>query len=482
MKNLILFVFIAALTSVLSIWIYDSYLAAPQPVFIHQPAPNASVRSVNYNRSFKRSEMEMNFIHSAETALPTVVAIAAANSRPVSGEQSHESSMYGGGSIGSGVIIDKDGWIVTNYHVIADSKNIVVTTFDGQEYLATESDVRIDEQTDLALIKIDATNLPTIKYGSAENTNVGEWVLAIGNPYNLTSTVTAGIVSAKARDISVFESGPTGKSYIQTDAVINKGNSGGALINTQGQLIGINTFVIVAVEASSSTGYGFAIPVDIVEKVVKDLKVHKRVQWAVIGADVTDLTPELSRQYGLGKNAKGVLVEKVELGGAADKAGVVVGDVISELNGVLIVSTNEFEHLLSSFNPGDVVGLTFYHKNKKAFSHTMLTNIDQTIDVQEPQPDLIEYLGAGFEEIDPKQLERMGLLYGIEIVKITKGALRDNTAVRPGFIIIKVNKRPMRTLEEFYEYLGKLGTGDEILLEGIYLGDKHKTIYPLTLR
>jgi len=251
---------------------------------------------------------------------------------------------------GSGVIISEDGYIVTNNHVIEGSDEVQVTMNDRREFKAEL--IGVDPTTDLALLKIDEKGLPKIKYGDSDNLQLGEWVLAVGNPYNLTSTVTAGIVSAKARNINILRNSFSIESFIQTDAAVNPGNSGGALVNTLGQLVGINT--AIASRTGNYTGYSFAIPVSIVQKVVGDLMEFGEVQRALLGVTITNVTSELAKEEKL-DDTKGVYVSGLSENGAAMDAGIKPGDVITSINGIKVNTVSELQEQISKYRPKDKV-------------------------------------------------------------------------------------------------------------------------------
>lgn len=254
---------------------------------------------------------------------------------------------------GSGVILSGDGYIVTNNHVIDKASQIEVTLNDKRTFPAHL--VGTDPTTDIALLKIEASDLPTLSFGNSDSLRIGEWVLAVGNPFNLTSTVTAGIVSAKARNINIITSNMKIESFIQTDAAVNPGNSGGALVNTRGELIGINT--AIASETGSYAGYAFAVPSSIVKKVTDDLKEYGYVQRAVLGIQIADITSQLQTQYQLA-SLQGALVAGVLTGGAADQAGIEQGDIITHVNNTRINSVAQFQEQISRYHPGDIIRLT----------------------------------------------------------------------------------------------------------------------------
>ncbi len=260
---------------------------------------------------------------------------------------------------GSGVIVSQDGYIVTNYHVIKNAEIIDVTLNDKRKYQAKV--VGFDEMTDVALLKIDADKLPFLPYGNSDNLKIGQWVLAIGNPFNLTSTVTAGIVSAKARDINIMSKYGI-EAFIQTDAAVNPGNSGGALVNTNGELVGINT--AIASNTGSYTGYSFAIPVNIVKKVVADLIKYGKVQRAFLGASIIDLNADIAKYLGVSKT-EGVYIYDISPNGAAERAGLKKGDIIEEINGVKVNSLPQLQEQLAIYSPKDEINIIVLRNSKK---------------------------------------------------------------------------------------------------------------------
>ena len=273
---------------------------------------------------------------------------------------------------GSGVILSQDGYIVTNNHVIAQANEIEVVLNDKRSFTAQL--IGTDPNTDIALLKIEATGLPTLEMGNSDDLKVGEWVLAVGNPFNLTSTVTAGIVSAKARNINILDADMKIESFIQTDAAVNPGNSGGALVNTRGELVGINT--AIASQTGSYAGYAFAVPTSIVQKVVADLRQYGSVQRALLGIRMLDITSEVQQYYGL-NTLEGVYIAEVVDGSAAEKGGVLEGDVVVAMNGVSINSSSELQEKIARKNPGDEVTLTVLRDGKRLDLRVKLTNAAQ---------------------------------------------------------------------------------------------------------
>ncbi len=359
---------------------------------------------------------------------------------------------------GSGVIISTDGYIVTNNHVVDGADELTVTLNDNREFSARI--VGTDKTTDLALIKVDAKNLPTLPIGDSEKLKVGEWVIAVGNPFNLNSTVTAGIVSAKAR--SLYANGV--ESFIQTDAAINPGNSGGALVNAQGELVGINSMLYS--QTGSYSGYGFAIPTAIMNKVVDDLKKYGSVQRAMLGLTGGDVLNYINSQKEDGKDVdlgtnEGVYVNKVEDDGAAAEAGIVKGDVLTMIDGKQITKTAEMQEVLAGKRPGDKVTITYLHNKNKHTKTVTLKNSQGTTEIVKPAD--LDVLGGNFREVTEAQKKQLGISYGVEVVKVAKGALQ-NAGVARGFIIQKVNDTPVKTIDELQKLVKSASTSKDPVL------------------
>jgi Do/DeqQ family serine protease len=364
---------------------------------------------------------------------------------------------------GSGVIISPDGYIVTNNHVVAESDKIEVTLNDKRTYSAEI--IGTDPSTDLAVIKVSAKDLPYLVYGNSDNLQVGEWVLAVGNPFNLTSTVTAGIVSAKARNINILGTpdGTAIESFIQTDAAVNRGNSGGALVNTRGELVGINA--AIASGTGYYAGYSFAIPVNIVRKVVEDLKEFGTIQRGFLGVSIRELDSKLAAEQGL-DDIRGVFVAEVVDEGAARAAGLRSGDVIMNIEGVPVNSTSELLEIIGQHRPGDKVNVAVKRNNKDlAFNVTLKNKDGNTGAVKREEVNVDAILGATFEPVSRKLKEELGVENGLQIVSLRDGKLR-NAGVRQGYIIIQVDGKSVNSREDLTKVLtGKKGG---VLIEGIY--------------
>ena len=366
---------------------------------------------------------------------------------------------------GSGVIISADGYIVTNNHVVDGADELTVSLNEGsKEYSARV--IGADKTTDLALIKIDAKNLPAITIANSDDVKVGEWVLAVGNPLGLNNTVTAGIISAKARTL-----GANGvESFIQTDAAINQGNSGGALVNTRGELVGINA--MLASPTGSNIGYGFAIPTAIMNKVVDDLKQYGNVQRAMIGIQGSDVKSYVDNQKDNGKDIdlgtmEGIYVAKVVEDGAAEAGGLKEGDVITSLDGKKVTSFGELQGVLAKKRPGDKINIT-YLRDKKSHKATLTLKNEQgnTKVVKNADTDV---LGADFRPITDAQKKQLEINYGLEVVKVSGGKMKD-AGVPKGFIIQRVNDEPMHTFDDLQNAVKEANNSKDqmLVIRGIF--------------
>ncbi|HNZ68513.1 MAG: trypsin-like peptidase domain-containing protein [Prolixibacteraceae bacterium] len=358
---------------------------------------------------------------------------------------------------GSGVIISSDGFIVTNNHVIEGTQKIKVILNDKREFAARL--IGADATSDLAVLKIDEKNLPFLKYGNAENLKIGEWVLAVGNPFNLTSTVTAGIVSAKARNLNISGDRSSIESFIQTDAAVNPGNSGGALVNQRGELVGINT--LIASRTGSYAGYSFAIPTTIVHKVVDDLKKYGEVQRALLGVEIIGVDAAVAEKYKLNK-IEGVYVDNVMEGGAAKEAGMKPGDVILSIQEKKVNSNAELQEVVSQFRPGDQVKIVVKRNDsEKLFTVKLRNKLGETEIVQDSQI----VFGAEFETVTDRDKSQLNINRGIRIKKLSNGKIKQ-AGIPEGFVITDVNKKPVYEVSDFKRVIANARGG--ILVEGVY--------------
>ncbi|NMA74265.1 MAG: Do family serine endopeptidase [Bacteroidales bacterium] len=379
---------------------------------------------------------------------------------------------------GSGVIISKDGYIVTNNHVIEGADEITVKLNDHREFKGRV--IGTDASTDLALVKVEAKDdLPTIPIANSDDIKVGEWVIAVGNPFNLTSTVTAGIVSAKARSLGVYNGGI--ESFIQTDAAINQGNSGGALVNSKGELIGINA--VLTSPTGTYAGYGFAIPTSIMTKVVTDIKQYGTVQRAVLGVkgmslsddrlfysdpSIAEEIKEKAEELGV---SEGFLISEILDGGAAANSDLQEDDVIIGIDGKKVGSYADLQETLAKHRPGDKVKVKVIRKKKEKEIDVVLKNEQGTTKIIKDAD--MELLGAGFAELSDKQKKELNLGYGLEVTGVTSGKMAD-AGIRKGFIILRVNDKPMRKVSDLEAEMraASKSTNPVLFITGIFPSGK----------
>lgn len=363
---------------------------------------------------------------------------------------------------GSGVLINEQGYIVTNNHVVADADDLEVTLHDNQSFKATV--IGTDPSTDLAVIQIKGDGFPTLPLVNSDDVKVGEWVLAVGNPMGLNSTVTAGIVSAKARNINILKEQFAVESFIQTDAAINPGNSGGALVNLDGGLVGINT--AIASPTGSYSGYGFAVPSNIVNKVVEDLLQYGRVQRGVLGIMIRSVDGNFAKEKSLEVNS-GVYVDSLFENSAAMQAGLQKGDVIVEIEGRTIKTSPELQEMVARNRPGDELKMLINRAGKElALKVTLVDKNGGKSVVEKAHKEIFSALGAEFQNLDKEVLKKLDLDGGVKVSKLYAGKLRKNTDMRAGFIITKVDGQKVRDVEQLVKILKDKKGG--VMLEGVY--------------
>jgi Do/DeqQ family serine protease len=481
---------IAVLSSLIAIIIYTNFFQDEL-----REKPNKELREqnalglledsnqVNYKNAPVRMHGEVfDFTEAAEKSVHAVVHVTSTYNLESETRNPIYDLLYGDNykrqpsmSFGSGVIISEDGYIVTNNHVVDNSDEIKVVLNDKRTYTATI--VGKDPSTDLALLKVKSTKLPFVSFGNSDNLKIGEWVLAVGNPFNLTSTVTAGIVSAKARNINILrdQQYPI-ESYIQTDAAVNKGNSGGALVNMFGELVGINSAILSP--SGSYSGYSFAIPVNIVKKVVADFIKYGEVQRAVLGVSILDVTGEVAEKYNLDK-ISGVYIRSVTEEGAAKDAGIKGGDVIIEINKVQVNSTAELTEQIGKCRPGELIYVTVKRDNKKKQFEVVLRNRQGNTKIVKSD-EFFNVLGASFENITSNDKRRWGIDSGIIILDIEKGALK-NVGLKKGYVILSVDGKSIDNVTDFNEELRNAGIGSTIEIEVVNPGSRYIYVYRVDL-
>ena len=493
LKNVFLVVAISVATSMLSIWGYGKWMHNQSSATIQ----NDGKVPVNYAGFFDKNTPTgiPDFTDAATAATPTVVHIktkikaktVSSKSRSPFGDMFGDDDpffqFFGGPrsysmpdqqASGSGVIMSKDGYIITNNHVIDGASEINVTLSNRKSYKATV--IGADPNTDLAVIKVDADNLPYMMLGNSDDVKLGQWVLAVGYPLNLDVTVTAGIISAKARSIGINKSDRAIESFIQTDAAVNPGNSGGALINTNGELIGINS--AIASPTGSYAGYSYAIPVNIVKKAVNDLIKFGAVQRAYMGINYTpdNASDEQKKQMGV-KDGPGIYVTGVATDGAAQSAGIQKGDFITKLNDVNVSTGSELQEQIARYKPGDKISVTYIRSGKENTASLTLKNKSGNYDVVKTA-NIFDNLGGTLVTINKDIAKKNDISGGVQVQKLGNGLLK-NTRMQEGFIITSVDGQDVNSVDDLKNILNN--SNGTVRLEGVYPGYDGTYGYPLTI-
>jgi Do/DeqQ family serine protease len=462
-------ILLSGLTALLTIWLYDNWQGR-QTVIIQEKPPSASwVKQQesywpepSYSLSLpeplphSNNQKGNNFVNAAQVAAPAVVYLRSRHEMgyDVWGESYTSSS-------GSGVIVSPEGYIVTNNHVIEEGDNVEVILNDRREYRAQI--IGTDPTTDIALLKIDAKELPFLGFGDSDSLMVGEWVLAVGNPFRLQSTVTAGIVSAKARDIDILDSQYGIESFIQTDAAVNQGNSGGALVNIDGELVGINTAIITY--SGRYEGYSFAIPANLVKKVISDLKEFGTVHRGLLGVEARTVDDKIAQDLGLSE-VEGVYVFRVSPGSGSYEAGIQSGDVLVGINDQDINTLPQLLELVGRYRPGDTVKVQLLRDGRQKQVEVVLRNQLNTTDLVNVRKDeLLTELGFEIRDLIRAEKESIGT-EGVKVVSIYRGSAIERTKMDPGYIITHLNDQKVNSADEFVQLL-KEAQG-RVVLQGVY--------------
>jgi serine protease Do len=442
---------IALLGGAIALFGYTKFFEKPGNIIVKEAETLQSPVVLPTLTSFEIPEgQQIDFTYAAEQTIHAVVHVTV-KSKINQPENPFMQYFYGDqyknaqrevSGYGSGVILSSDGFIITNNHVIEDADNIEVTLNDNREFKAEV--IGRDPSTDLAVLKIKADNLAFLKYGDSEKLRIGEWVLAVGNPFNLTSSVTAGIVSAKGRNIQLINSEYSIESYIQTDAALNPGNSGGALVDTKGQLVGITSAILSPNGAYA--GNSFAIPVSIVKKGVDDLRQYGTVQRAIIGIRMTPVTPEDAQKQNIAE-VKGVLIKEVIDGGSADEARLKEGDIITRLDGVNIDSPSELQEQVGKHRPGDKATVTYFRNGKEESVSLTMKNIAGNTGLVTKNMGAGEVFGATFEQLNTSDKQMFNTDYGVKIVSISDGWFKDH-GFGKGTVILSLNGKKVHSSEE----------------------------------
>jgi len=472
MKNLLLIVFVAVLSSLATVFIHERMDDdEPTSIIVREQVPSAMPQYANLvapintaapKKANKISTAPTDFITGALKATPSVVHIRALQTGATGqlfddfwGRSSNEISS------GSGVIISPDGYIVTNNHVIEEG-NVLEVSLNGQRSLQAKI-IGTDPSTDLALIKVEEMNMPYLDFADSDGAKIGEWVLAVGNPFNLTSTVTAGIISAKGRNINILDDQYSIESFIQTDAAVNPGNSGGALVDTKGDLIGINTAIIT--RSGRYEGYSFAVPSNLVKKVVDDLREYGTVQRGFLGVNIQDVSEEIAGSLKL-KTLDGVYLSRVNPGSAAEDAGLRLGDVITSVNGNVVKRTPELQEQVAQFRPGDRVDVDYIRNGKRGSAGIILKNRNNNPTLMSKNDLLLSSsLGFDLRDLNKDEIRKLGM-DGVRVTSIIRGSTIDSTNMQPDFIVTKVNDARVKDLTAFMKVLD--GINGKVILEGFY--------------
>ena len=507
MKNIFLTALVSFVVALGVVIGYNKYQQNNNPNFRSQFTIPANYKYAGFfDGGGAPSAGPVDFTQAASAAIPTVVHIKTKiNPKQVNNNLPHRPSnpfsdmfgddmfdqLFGNGNrqrvvpgqmaSGSGVIISDDGYIVTNNHVVAGADEVTVTLDNRKTYSAKV--IGADPAYDLAVVKVDLKSLPFMLYGNSDEVKIGQWVLALGYPLTLDATVTAGIVSAKARSLGLNRD-KTGsgalavESFIQTDAAVNMGNSGGALINTNGQLIGINS--AIASPTGTYAGYSYAIPVNIVRKVVNDIIKYGSVQRGFLGVqfnDVSGRTDEEKKYMNIPLSADGIYITDVSASGAAYAAGIKKGDMLRKINDVPIMSSADMQEQISRYKPGDKVNVTYDRNGSLNTVAVTLKNNAGNYAIVKPDA-MIDKLGADLVSLDGKQAKNYGISGGVVVKKINNGVINDQTRMRDGFIIVRANGKTVNTVDELRSIIG---TSKQVKIEGVYPGNEEVFEYPLTL-
>jgi Do/DeqQ family serine protease len=499
-KQVVAVILLSASTALATMWGYNHFTGGKT---YYYSAQDSGKVPANYAKFFEGGRGNAappgDFTDAASAAIPATVHIKTKTVRTVSNNLPKKNpfsdlfgidpdDFFGNGNgmrslpemaSGSGVIISNDGYVVTNNHVVDGADDVTVTLSNRKSFKAKV--VGTDPASDLAVVKIDAQNLPFLLYGNSDEVKVGQWVLAVGYPLTLETTVTAGIVSAKGRtlDINRRQSQSPVESFIQTDAAVNPGNSGGPLINPQGQLIGINS--AIASPTGSYAGYSFTIPVNIVKKVVNDIMKFGTPQRAYLGISYPrdDMSDDQKKENNI-KDGDGVYVWTVTPDGPAAHAGLKQGDIITKLNGEEVLTGAEMIGKIATFSPGDKIKVTYKRDGKEFTIPVTLSNNSGSTSTAIIKTSVLDKLGATLETLGKKEATSLDVKGGVVVKSVTENGLMDKSRIQEGFIILKANGEEVKNLEDFQRIVGK-SSGGTVKLEGVFPGYEGVYTYPLRL-
>lgn len=460
-RQITLTILCSCLSAILAVLLYSRLFPVKQQI-IYEKTDDHYARNINLDDIRPRtfiSSSPTDFTKAASAITPAVVFIRAYYRKESSIFQ--RARQNASTSTGSGVIISSDGLIITNNHVIEGGQEFEVILSDKREFSAEV--VGTDPSTDLAVLRINSKGLPRVELGNSDSLLIGEWVLAVGNPFDLESTVTAGIVSAKGRNIDILEGQDRIESFIQTDAVVNPGNSGGALVNTNGELVGINTAIIT--RSGGYEGYSFAVPVNLVRKVVRDITDYGSVQRGLLGAYISDMTADLAKDKGLNE-VSGVLITRVTDDSGADNAGLQEGDVIIGLNGKTIPTVPALQEILGQLRPGDRITLRYIRDKEIYDVNIVLKNKrNSTSPLVASEEKMLRDLGFELRNLTRDEKKRLDK-EGVKVISIFRGSLVEETNMEPGFVITIINDKTVDDLSSLLKQLNR--AKGKVVLEGFY--------------
>ena len=472
-KSLVLFTVVLSLVvSIASIYVYDRFFSGDEEWKQEQikKAYAVAENNVQFSDRFHQSYMSSvpsDFVMAANIAIKAVVFIKS-DAREVNNSLPNINNQL---NSGSGVVLSKDGYIATNFHVISGAKSIEIMLNDNRVFTAKV--MGTDPNTDLALLKIEAENLEYLVFGNSDSLQIGEWVMAVGNPFKLQSTVTAGIVSAKARNINLLENQGI-ESFIQTDAAVNPGNSGGALINTRGDLVGICAAILS--NSGRYEGFSFAVPSNLAKKVISDLKEFGVVQRGWLGIEIENIDNDLASKLGL-KEVSGVYISSVSKNGGASDAGMQSEDVVITVNNVKTTNTSEFMEQIARYRPGNVLDIVYVRDGKLQLAKTTLKNQLNSTDFVAVRDDaILKELGVELREMDAYE-KAILTPTGIMVVSVKNGSIIGETRMEPGYIITKINNKEVSSVSGLISLLDTY-KGKTVILEGLY--QKYPGEYPYT--
>jgi Do/DeqQ family serine protease len=493
-KRIAFTVFISAATALSAVMVYDHFRPADRVAIMESQIPTHLTSMALMNSS---SAQPIDFRYAAAASTPCVVHVKSiikaervAYQRGISPQELFGNDFFqffqgpnpyqrqqDQMATGSGVIVSKDGYVVTNNHVVEGASDIEVVMQNNKSYKAKV--VGRDPDTDIALLKLDGDNFPSITFANSDSVLVGEWVLAVGNPFNLASTVTAGIVSAKGRNLNMIGDGEGREktntaieSFIQTDAAVNPGNSGGALVNVNGQLVGINT--AIASPTGSYAGYSFAVPSNIVRKMILDLKEFGTSQRGYLGVTIRTLDDKTAKDLNL-DISEGAYVDGVNKGSAGEEGGLKSKDVITKINGFPVVSSPELQEQVAKYRPGDKITVEYIRDGKVQTTTVQLKNKYNTVAVVDNTKDILNELGLKVENLTEKEKASLGVSSGVRITDLKTGKISQFTDIRRGFVITQIDDQPVNNVDDLVNILKE--KSGKVMVEGIYPNRPESYLY-----